>query len=220
VFLNVQGRKKTRNSFYPAMPLGELDDLVTYLQNSTIEHSTLWGYTLDTCNYLSFCKIHNLPSDPTPQTLSHYIAFFSQYIKSGPKYLSGVCFYLRPFFPEFDKNCAYPLVQVTICSAKKIRADSITRKLSLQIPHLQSFADRAATSNSYDDLLFAIILFHSFYNCHHLRELVQNDNVTLFDLRKIIKYSRVFISHRQVSYHLPYHKTDPFYEGTEIIAIP
>jgi hypothetical protein len=103
---------------------------------------------------------------------------------------------------------------------KKIRADSITRKLPLWIPHLQSFADRAATSNSYDDLLFATILSCGFYNCHRLGELVQNDDVTLFDPRKIIKHSSVFISHRQVSYHLPYHKTDPFYEGTEIIAIP
>jgi hypothetical protein len=77
----------------------------------------------------------------------------------------------------------------------------------------------AAMSNSYNNLLFTTILSCGFYNCHRLGELVQNKDATLFDPRKIIKHSRVFVSNQQVSYYLLYHKTDPFYEGTEIIAI-
>lgn len=71
------------------MDLEKLDELVLYLQVHAIERSTRNNYTTGARDYLRFCRIHNLPLDPTPQTLSRYIAYTSRFIASGPKYLTG-----------------------------------------------------------------------------------------------------------------------------------
>src|SRR5271168_840572 len=50
---------------------------------------------------LTFCDLHHLPVDPTPDTLSFYIVFLSSHInpKSVNSYLSGISQQLEPFFP-------------------------------------------------------------------------------------------------------------------------
>jgi hypothetical protein len=48
-------------------------------------------------------------------------------------------------------------------------------------------------------------------------ELVQKNDRTLFDWRKIIKQASLTFESGRVQYHLPYHKSDPFYRGTDVI---
>ena len=81
------------------MDLEKLDKLVLYLQVHAIERSTHNNYATGARNYLRFCRIHNLPFDPTPQTPSRYIAYTSRFIASGPKYLTGARHFLKDFFP-------------------------------------------------------------------------------------------------------------------------
>src|ERR1700733_3309167 len=73
------------------------------------EHSILLGMSIDTStastyssalnSYLTFCKMHGLPIEPTPQTLSCYTTFQSFHInpKSVDSYLSGICNQLEAF---------------------------------------------------------------------------------------------------------------------------
>jgi len=206
---------------HPPMPLSALDERVSHLTAHVIEQSTKKGYTTGIKSYIRFCMIHNLPLNPTPQNLARYIAYVSQYINSGPQYLSGIRHFLLEFFPDFDDNRSSTLVQATIRGSKKVRGNPIHRKLPLRTSHLQTFHDLAKSSNSYDDLLFVTIISCAFYGCHRIGELVQKNDQSLFDWHKIIKRASLsFPDGYYVQYHLPYHKSDPFYHGTDVRFVP
>ncbi|KAJ7926557.1 hypothetical protein B0H13DRAFT_2229389 [Mycena leptocephala] len=160
---------------------------------------------------------YSLPLDPTPQTLSRYIAYTSQFIASGPKYLSGARHFLKDLYPEWDEVRGDPLVQATIRGSKKARADPVHRKLPLRPSHLDAFLQLAVCSGSYDDFLFAVLLSCCFYRCHRSGELVIKNDKSLFDWRKIIKRASLVFVGKRAQYHLPYHKGDPFYRGTDIL---
>jgi hypothetical protein len=149
--------------------------------------------------------------------LSRYIAYSSLFIASGPKYLTGVRHFLLDIYPEFDANRAHALVRTTIRGAKKVRADPVERKLPLRLAHLQSFVNVAHCTETYDDFLFAVLLSCAFYGCHRMGELVQKNDRSLFDWRKIIKRSSVIFESGRVQYRLPYHKGDPFFRGTDVL---
>jgi len=176
------------------MDLCDLDHRTRWLQANAIEKSTVNGYTTGARDYLKFCMAHSLPIDPTPQTLSRYISYTSRYIASGPKYLSGVRHFLSEMYPDFDANRSHPLVTSVICGAKKVRADPVSRKLPLRLHHLSTFLSCARSSQSYDDLLFITILSSCVYGCHRVGELVQKNDTSLFDWRKVIKRSSFILS--------------------------
>ena len=200
----------------PPLKLEDLDARVSHLQSHALEKSTVGGYLTGARHYLHFCRIHNLPLDPTPQTLSRYIAYTSLSIASGPKYLTGARHFLHDIFPGFDDNRASPLVQATIRGSKKIRADPVHRKQPLRVSHLLAFLDAARRTRSYDDLLFATIMSCCFYACHRSGELILKSRKSV-DWRKIIKRSSLHFSLGYAGYKLPYHKTDPFFRGTDIL---
>ena len=100
------------------------------LEHLNYEHSILLGMSIDTStaktyssalnSYLTFFKLHGLPVNPTPQTLSYYVTFQSFFInpKSVDSYLSGVANLLEPFFPDVRKNRSSQLVTRTLAGAK------------------------------------------------------------------------------------------------------
>ena len=175
-------------------------------------------------DYITFCLDHSLPLDPTPETLSHYIAYTfifiaytSIFIASAPKYLSGAHHFLCQIYPNFDTNRAHPFVQATIVGSKKIQADPIRQKLPVRLAHLTSFQQVALISQKYNDLLFITLLSCCFYGCHRSGELILKNLKDKFNWHKIIKrHSLVFNSNR-LSYRLPYHKTNCFYHVTDIL---
>ena len=200
----------------PPSNIKDLDARVSHLQSHALEKSTVGGYSTGARDYARFCRIHHLPLDPTPQTLSRYIAFSSLSIASGPKYLTGAQHFLHSLYPDFDLNRASPLVRATIRGSKKIRADPVHRKQPLRIEHLLSFVALAHHTGKYDDLLFATIMSCCFYGCHRSGELILKTKKDV-DWRKIIKRSSLHFSPGYAGYHLPYHKTDPFFRGTDIL---
>jgi hypothetical protein len=200
----------------PSLRLEDLDARVLHLQSHALKKSTIGGYSTGARDYVRFCQIHRIPLNPTPQTLSCYIAFTSLTIASGPKYLTGARHFLRDFYPHFDDSRASPSVQATICGSKKIRADPIRRKQPIRTQNLSAFLAAAHQSGSYDDLLFATIMSCSFYSCHRSGELILKTKKGI-DWRKVIKHSSLRFSLRYAGYHLPYHKTDPFFHGTNIL---
>jgi hypothetical protein len=80
------------------------------------ERSITLGYSLDTSSfgaytsalnsYITFCNLHTLPVDPTPDTLSFFAVFLSTYIKPDlvNSYLSGICRQLEAFYPDVRQN--------------------------------------------------------------------------------------------------------------------
>ena len=55
-----------------------------------------------------------------------------------------------------------------------------------------------------------------FYGCHRSGELVLKSKKEV-DWRKIVKRSSLRFSPGYAGYRLPYHKTDPFFHGTDIL---
>jgi len=150
---------------HPQMELSDLDNRTHYLQASSIENPQQKDMLL--AHAITFLSASpSLPLDPTPQTLSCYIAYTSQFISSGPKYLSGTRHFLSDLYPLFDTNRSHPLVQATITGSKKIRSDPVKRKLPLRTVHLKAFIEVATHTKDYDDCLFAVILSCCFYGCH------------------------------------------------------
>ena len=217
VLLDVLGEQKNKkgHSAHPPMDLKKLDDLVLFLQAHAIEQSTKNNYSTGARDYIRFCTLHNFDLDPTPSTLSRYIAYTSRHIASGPKYLTGARHYLKQLYPHFDESRSNPLVQATIRGSKKVRADPVKRKPPLQISHILLFYERRL--NSYNDLLFAVIISCAFYGCHRIGELTIPNQKSLFDWRKVIKRSSLKFEQGRAGYRLPYHKSDPFYQGTDIL---
>ena len=73
------------------------------LLGMSIDTSTATTYSSALNSYLTFCKMHALPVDPTPQTLSYYVTFQSFFInpKSVDSYLSGISNQLEPYCCEY-----------------------------------------------------------------------------------------------------------------------
>jgi len=180
VLLSALGGHGTR-SMCPPMDLGELDALTLHLQTNAIDQSTLKAYATGAHDYVRFCMLHVLPLDPTPSTLSHYIAYTSQFIASGPKYLTGVHHFLGDVYPDFNANWAHPLVTTMVCGSKKVRADPVRCKLPLHTAHLQTFLNVVWCTGSYDNFLFAVIMSCAFYGCHWMGEIVLKNDKSLFD---------------------------------------
>jgi hypothetical protein len=149
------------------MELADLDARALHLQVNSIERSTLKNYATGACDYINFCILHSLPLDPSPTTLSCYVAYSSQFIASAPKYLTGVRHFLKDLYPDFDANRSHPLMKSTIQGAKKVRADPVERKPPLCLAHLQSFINVAHCTGTYDAFLFVVLLSCAFYGCHH-----------------------------------------------------
>ena len=200
--------------------LQALDDRVKLLKHLSIDDSTRSGYGTGYRSYLRFCNNFDLPLNPTPLTLARYIAYTSQSIASGPKYLSGAKHFLQDQFPDFSRSRSSPLVKSVIAGSKKLRADAVHRKAPLRMFHLQQFLSKFSSRDSYDDLLFLTILSCAFYACHRIGELIVRSPGKV-DLRKVIRRSSIlFPDSGHVSYWLPFHKGDRFFRGTEILLGP
>ena len=112
-----------RQPFHELWTLEQLNYEHSILLGMSIDRSTSATYSSALNSYLTFCKSHGIPVDPTPQTLSYYTTFQSFHInpRSVDSYLSGICNQLEPYFPEVRQNRKSPLVVRTLASAKCYR---------------------------------------------------------------------------------------------------
>jgi len=135
-------------------------------------------------SYLAFCKHHSFDLNPTPDTLSLFIAYMA--CQTGPlgqlisiqtinSYLLGISHHLQPYFPNVSEARRHPLVVDTLCGSEKTDGQPFMQKLPLNDTHLHRLIDKLGSSNSYNDLLFLSICFTA-YHGFHLGELNVPDN--------------------------------------------
>ena len=141
----------TSSSRQPARAAWTVERLIherSILLGMAIDSTTAITYSSATNSYLAFCKLHHLPVDPTPETLSYYVTFQSAHInpKSVESYLSSICSCLEPFFPDIRPNRATALVKRTLKGARRRHGQPTVRKAPLTTTHLCTIADTLGDS--------------------------------------------------------------------------
>ena len=187
----------------------------------SLDASSFRTYTSALNSYLTFCNLHDLPVDPTPDTLSFYVVFLSSHIKpdSVNSYLSGICRQLEPFFPEVRRNRNSMLVSRTMTGCMRRFGSPVKRKSPLSHANLLLILDSMVSSPSHDDLLFTALILTGFHALMRLGELVFPDKKALRNYRKIsLRHSVSVLSRQQYSFFLPSHKGDHFFEGNTILV--
>jgi hypothetical protein len=116
-----------------------------------IDKSTLANYSSALNSYLNFVKLHDLPVEPTPDTLSLYTVYMCHHInpRSVNTYLSGISQKLEASFPDVKQAWNSALVRRTLQGCMQMRGVPTVRKRALTTGdlrkvithHLQSTID-------------------------------------------------------------------------------
>ena len=185
------------------------------LLGMAIDSTTAVTYSSATNSYLAFCKLHHLPVDPMPETLSYYITFQSAHInpKSVESYLSGICSCLEPFFPDIHPNRATALVKRTLKGAHRRHGQPTVWKSPLTTTHLCTIADTLGDSRDHDDMLFLCMINTGFTGLLRLGEMTVSDTLHLRDSRKVVSHSSLSWVDNGYEFLLPAHKADTTFEG-------
>jgi hypothetical protein len=154
----------------------------------SLDTSSFGAYTSALNSYLNFCNLHNLPVDPTPDTLSLYVVFLSSHInpKSMNSYLSGICRQLEPFYPEVRQNRKSVLVSRTMASCMHRFGMPVKCKSPLLHTDLLHVLHEIGLTPLHDNLLFCALLLTSFHALLHLGELVFPEKKILRNYQKIL----------------------------------
>lgn len=186
----------------------------------SLDASSFGAYTSALNSYITFCNLHNLPVDPTPDTLSFFVVFLSSHIepRSVNSYLSGICQQLEPFFPEIRQNRKTLLVSRTMSGCLCRFRSPIKRKTPFSHANLLFVLDSFVSNPSHDDRLFIALLFTGFHALLRLGEMVFLNKKKNRNYRKISLHHTVSILQTQYSFFLPSHKGDRFFEGNTILV--
>jgi hypothetical protein len=143
-----------------------------------IDTSSAASYSSALNSYITFCRIHKFPIEPTLDTFSFYIVFMCHHIKpkSVDSYLSGICNQLEPFFPKVHEIRQHHLVTKTLQGCKKLCGCATSHKQPLTHLELGSLAPHyTVPGTNHNDLLFFSILLTGFHRLLRLGELTWPD---------------------------------------------
>jgi hypothetical protein len=186
----------------------------------TLDPSSCASYTSALQSYVTFCRNHNLPVEPTPETLSFYIVYMYHFIpKSVPSYLSGICNQLETFYPDVRQARAHPLVKKTLRGCTKRHASPRSRKRPIHRTELTGIHSKLHDSSSFDDILFLALLFVGFFALMRLGELVWPDKKSLQSFRKVCLRSSFSADENHLEFTLPTHKADRTFDGSRIMIL-
>jgi hypothetical protein len=184
-----------------------------------IDTSTWKSYGSALNSYLEFLRRHNIPLEPTRDTLSLYTVWMCHHIKpdSVDSYLSGICQQLEPYFPDIRANRRSELVARTLQGCMRLRNTPTTRKRALTLDDLELVIKHYAFSPNLDDKLFVAMLLTGFFGLMRLGELAFPDDKSLRNWRKVTRRTSVQVTDDFYSFLLPAHKADQFFEGNRIL---
>ena len=188
---------------------------------NAIDKSTFLTYSSALNSYLAFVHMHQLPVEPTEDTLSFYVIYMSHHInpRSVNSYLSGICQQLEALYPNVCHARKSPMVQRTLKGCLRLKGTPTSRKRALTLDDLGDVINHYQTSTFHDDLLFVAMLVTGFFALMRLGELTFPNNPALRDWRKVIQRSSVVITDDHYEFFLPAHKADRFFEGNKIVVM-
>lgn len=159
------------NSRQPARLPWAMDRLVlerSILMGMAIDLTTAASYNSAVNSYLTFCKLHKLAPEPSPDTFSLYVTWQSAHIdpKSVDSYLSSICNNLEPYYPDIRKIRKSLIVSRTLKGAKRRHGRAVKRKSPLLVSHLIDICGNLGGSNIHDDKLFLAMVTCGFSGLH------------------------------------------------------
>ena len=214
-----QGNRKARQPFRVAWSKERLVHERAIALGNVIDKSTLSNYSSALNSYLNFVKLHDLPVDPTPDTLSLFTVYMCHHInpRSVNTYLSGVSQQLETHFPGVKEARNSTLVRRTLQGCMRMRGTATVRKRALTTDDLHLVVKHYSNSNHHDDLLFVAMLFTGFFGLLRLGELAFPNDTSLHNWKKVTRRNTVKILQHQYEFLLPGHKADRYFEGNRII---
>ena len=186
---------------------------------NVIDRSTLSNYSSALNSYLNFVKLHDLPVEPTPDTLSFYAVYMCHHInpRSVNTYLSGISQQLEAHFPAVKEARNSTIVRRTLQGCMRMRGSATSRKRALTVDDLQLVVNRYGNSSSHDDLLFLAMILTGFFGLLRLGELTFPDDTSLQNWKQVTRRNTVTVRPNRYEFLLPGHKADRFFEGNKII---
>ena len=188
--------------------------------SNALDLSTQKNYGSACNSYLSFIRDHDLPIDPTADTLSFYVVYMCHHIgpRSVATYLSGIVSQLQPYYPGVRDARHSRIVKRTLKGCHKMRAKPITRKRALTLSEVNMILSHFRGSTSHDDLLFVSMFLSGFFALLRLGEITFPDDLTIRDWRKVVRRSSVQLHPNYYEFLLPAHKADGLFEGNRVIV--
>jgi integrase len=184
--------------------------------------STRKTYKSHLKSYLYFIRSHKLDVEPNETTLALYVVYMSQFIKptSVESYLTGICHYLRGFYPNISNWRNAPLLLQTLRGCKKRYGTPVRRKKALSLNDLSTITVALRSSKEYDDVLFIALLLVGFFGLLRLGELVYPNDTSLDQPKKMVQRSNMQLHANSLRFELPYHKADRFFQGNTVLILP
>ena len=228
--MNLSGKGSGRQPVRLAWSLERLENERANFRSSYLDKSTLATYKSGLNSYLAFCEQHNFDINPTPDTLSFFIAYMAR--QTGPSgrpisirtitsYLSGITFYLEPSYPHVRDIRKLPIISQMIRGAEKKVGQPIKRKLPIEDLHLHLLLEKLKESDDLDDKLFLAICFTAYHGLMRIGELVVPDDRKRLNFRKVILRQTVKISNSDApgvyEFNLPTSKSDQRFFGNSVI---
>lgn len=215
----IQGSRRARQPVREVWSRERLVHERAIALGNVIDKSTLSNYSSALNSYLNFVRLHDLPVEPTPETLSFYTVYMSHYInpRSVNTYLSGISQQLETHFPTVKEARNSTLVRRTYQGCLRMKGTATVRKRALTVDDLQLVVSHYLTSTHHDDLLFLAMLLTGFFGLLRLGEMTFPNVPSLQNWKKVTRRNTVKITDHLYEFTLPGHKADRFFEGNKIM---
>lgn len=188
------------------------------LANNLAPNSTIaYGSALN--SYVSFCQAHSFPLEPTPDTLSFYVAYMATFVKPSTvaSYLSGIASRLEEVYPTVRQTRKHWLVTRTLQGAFRLYSTPKSRKRHLTVEDLLVLDEHVDTHPTYDLVLFRAMMFVGFHGLLRADEITLSQRVEAQDHRRTMMRSHLVSAQDGFELKLRAHKADQSFFGNTVL---
>ncbi|KDQ52375.1 hypothetical protein JAAARDRAFT_198293 [Jaapia argillacea MUCL 33604] len=170
-----------------------------------LDPSTRINYTSVLNSYITFCKLHDFPIEPSTETFSFYVTYMSAHIEpwSVNSYLSSISSQMEPFFPHIRDARNSPLVAKTMCGCKQHFSKPLRQAEPLTLANLTMLIHLLGPSLSHNNLLFLTITLTGFYGLLWVGEMVWPDTKAAQLYKKVATHDLVSLTSTSYSFTVP-----------------
>ncbi|GAA5960013.1 hypothetical protein JCM10213_003703 [Rhodosporidiobolus nylandii] len=168
------------------------------LWDAALEPGSRIAYQRAVNNWFIFCQAYALPSLPSAESLSLFVAWREGDAVAWAKARSSV---------EVDR---------ALKGHAKLFPRAVRKAKPLPFPVLSSAVSLVSSSSSYDSLLWAAQAVVAFLTCARAQEVTTFDKVEFRHEAKFSLRSTARLSADGFSLFLPYMKNDPLYTGSKL----